>query len=362
MKRAFLLILIFMLFVNFAPQHWITWSYPYAPLAAASILRGQTKAEIFQDIIGFQMMAAGENPYVTLDATISTPTTHPPTSFLLAAPVSFLPLMPAIAVWGWLMVAATGISLRLLGYSWPAAIPITVLSILWMPTAGSWGQLTPVWLLGCALAYHFRNHNAFASGAFIAFASLTKYLPAVLLLPFLLKKKWSALAGFALVWAVSLVILFAIAPDVIRQYIEANLTASPHHIARWDNNALLPFAHQNFGFLGVGLTVGLLVMVLIVWWKEFQQEEISPAAWHVTSFLAVALLPITWFYSIFPLLPTFLWLSSSRKAARIPGLLSILLPPYIPFINLILMGVGLILQARPDEDAIRTAWFKQRPV
>ena len=47
------------------------------------------------------------------------------------------------------------------------------------------GQLTPLWLLGLALAWRLRNRPG-PAGAAIALASLTKLLPALCLLPFLL--------------------------------------------------------------------------------------------------------------------------------------------------------------------------------
>ena len=344
-----ILLPLFLIFLLFAPGHWITWSYPFSPFAAVSILRGEISAEIGQDFVGFQRMVQHKDPYTPIDGSIigsseGLITTHPPTAFLLTAPLAFLPLKVAVSIWAWCMLAATMVSIKLFGHSWSTAVCVTIASILWMPTAGSIGQLTPFWLLGCACAYHYRNRNPFAAGMFIALASLTKYLPAIFMAIFFLRRKWSAFLGFGLVWISTLVAVFLISPNVIQQMIQSNKTSLVENTLRADNSSLLFRAYEIADWFGILFVLTFLALIFLWNKSEYHNElEITPTLWHIITFLSVALLPITWFYSLFPLLPTVLFLMQKKGWTKIVAWLFLLIPPYFPVINLIILGVGLIV-------------------
>ena len=88
-------------------------------------------------------------------------TTHPPSAFLLVAPIAFLPWQVAFGLWGWLMIAAIILSLRAYHFSWQLSIILGLLSMLWPPTITSLGNITIVWILGLALAYRERDRSPF---------------------------------------------------------------------------------------------------------------------------------------------------------------------------------------------------------
>lgn len=269
--------------------------------AIHTLLGMSHQSDIAQDFYGFRALVLRLDPYpplvegfraIGIDWPITHASTHPPTAYLLTAPVAFLPWPVASAVWGWLMVAALAASLRLNGLRWRWVIALTAACLFWPPFAFSLGQLTPLWMLGLALAYRNREKPATA-GAWIAFASLTKFFPALLLVPFLLRRKWSAVAGFAAVWLLALALVFALHPGAIPRYIEVNTGNSPDMIARTDNAAMLPFLLRWFGMPGV--LIGACLLAVVAWRGR---ED-----WHTWEFLAVALLPIAWVYSLLPLLP-----------------------------------------------------------
>jgi hypothetical protein len=166
------------------------------------------------------------------------------------------------------------------------------------------GQLTPIWLLGLALAWRLRNRPA-PAGAAIALASLTKLLPALCLLPFLLMRRWSVVRGFALVWAVALAALLVFEPHVINRYLTILRTASREQAGRGENSAMLWAAAHNYGAAGVVVGAVLVAAVLVQTLRRVQRyDKLERLSWDGVGWAAVALLPIAWIYSLLPLLPT----------------------------------------------------------
>jgi hypothetical protein len=346
---------IFIILLFISPDHTGVWTYPDVVMSVPNVLLGKALVtEIAQDIYGFRALFFDLDPYAILHDAVpligaewqdQSPTTHPPTAFLFVAPVAFLPVKVAFAVWAWLMVAAIIVSLRAYDFSWQASIVLGLLSMLWPPTITSLGNLPCVWMLGLALAYRQRNRNPLIAGVWIGIASFTKLLPVVLLFPFLIKKKWSALIGFLFAWGVALFLLYLISPSVIFQYLKVMKSISPFWITWVGNGSPLIFLFRYFDLpgLGVGLYV-LLLMVTLNWRKWFNQEsDISPEAWHLFSFFSVILLPIAWAYSISPLLPNLLVLARSTGLKRVLGLLALSGPVIAVMVGLPSAGVILML-------------------
>jgi len=315
---------------------------------STSILTLSGKAQysdIAQDFYGSRALILRLDPYPPLNEAFKTlgiiwdvahESTHPPTDYLLTIPVAFLPWPIASALWGWLMVAAIIFSLCLYGFSWRWAIIITIISLIWSPVSFSLGQLTPIWLLGLALANHNRE-NPFMAGIWIAFAALTKFLPAILLIPFLLRRKWSALISFIAIWLIALGLITILHPEAILRYLEINSSNSFDMITRLDNGALLPSLARFTNWPGV--VVGMIFLALVGWYGRDN--------WHTWEFLAVALLPIAWIYSLLPLLPGLIQ-KRKNKFLVLSLILSVITPPfgisfasYMPII-LILYSVSLL--------------------
>src|SRR5205085_8939536 len=214
---------------------------------AAAQLRGDgPPVDLVQDYVGARDVARGREAYPVLTHAYASVglawpaghrSTHPPTAFLLVLPVAWLHWKAAAAVWMALMLAALAGAYWALGAPAGLAVALAPLTLVWPPGGWSMGQLTPLWLLGLALAWRLRDRPA-PAGAAIALASLTKLLPALSLLPFLLLRRWSVLRGFAIVWSVALVVLLALDAGAIGRYLTIARSDSREQAA-WHENAAL---------------------------------------------------------------------------------------------------------------------------
>ena len=338
-------------------------------------------SEFVQDLIGARALWHRTNPYpvlgqgaeqMDLSWPIAHRSTHPPTAFLLALPLVGLPWDTAT---GWWMAAMIGIlALTAVALGWRhAALRVAAVSLLWPPAAWSLFQLTPIWLAGLALAWRLQS-RPWLAGVAIGVASLSKLLPALALGPFLWRRQWGAVVGFASVWLAALGMLVLLgAPDALGRYLALMAEVGREQAARTDNAALLLAAMARWGGLGLILAGAL---VATVGGQAFARLRVGGAL-EFTDFgrwvwLTVALLPLAWDYSLLPLLP---WLVAlvwrGRPLAAILAGVAIALPA-LPWdednsllitLSIITAGLAMAWQAatipvRADESA---ATEVQRP-
>ena len=342
-KIRFLLAIALLAFILTRPQATDYVSYFDVLSHAAMTLKGQAPySDVATDFYGFRALLTNKDPYAPLGPALKTmgiewdlshSSTHPPTSFLIVAPVALLPWPISSMVWAWLMLAFLCLSLRLgLGFSWDVAILITVVSLFWPPIATSLDQVTIVWLSGLAMAYRFRQDRPFQSGLFIGVASFTKLLPAVLVFPFLIRRRWETVAGFMFSWLTALGILVLLAPKSLLRYFVVNRTNTLDVIMRSDNGSFLVFLERRIGTIGLFITLAILGFLLFLALRRYKQEpekEIAKEEWDIYAFLAVLLMPVTWIYSVAPLLPNLLLLMKDRKAIVRILTICALIPPII---------------------------------
>jgi hypothetical protein len=280
--------------------------------AAAQLRGGGPPIDLVQDYVGARDVARGRRAYPVLTRAYASVglewpaphrSTHPPTAFLLVLPVAWLSWKAAAALWMVLMLAALAGAYWALGAPPGPAVALAPLTILWPPGGWSMGQLTPLWLLGLALAWRLRDQPARA-GAAVALASLTKLLPALSLLPFLLLRRWSVLRGFAIVWAVAVFALLLLDAGAIGRYVTIARSDSREQAARHENASLLWAADHNYGAVGVAVAVVLVGAVVVRALRRVRRRgEIDRLSWDGVGWVGVALLPIAWIYSLLPLLP-----------------------------------------------------------
>jgi hypothetical protein len=318
-------LLFFWLLLLPKPSH--AWNYYDTIKYASSTLKGQTPFSDFAAmVVGFRALVNKTDPYPRLgtafkdlgiDWDVHHGSNHPPTSYLLAAPVAFLPWSWASATWAWLMLSLVVLSFRLYGLSWKTSLGLTPLSMLWPPASASLGQVTIVWMFGLALGYRFRRSRLFWSGASVALASLSKYLPVLVMLLYLVKRKWRAVLGFVALWVISLSLVSILNPAAIPRYVEENKTTSFFLMQRTDNSGLLVVGYRYGGVVGVILIALLFAVIIYVNRRFFQDSKDYPStrAWMLASYFAVACLPIFWIYSLMPLLPVLGFLIFQRKIA-----------------------------------------------
>jgi hypothetical protein len=333
-------------------------------------LKGQIQySDLVQDVVGFRNLVNQQNAYplvwqaaadLGLDWEIEHASTHPPTAFLLVAPVALLPWEIASAAWAWLMLILCVITFRCYGASWKMAIGLMPIALLWQPIAMALGQFTIIWLLMLALAYHFRDERQFGSGFAIGIASLSKFFPGLMTISFLLKRQWRALAGFVFVWALAITTLLLLHSNVLLQYLTVNQSTSREMILRPDNASLIVNMFRWSGWIGVFVTMSLFFLIIWVHKDSFRSPALyeSPMHWFLLTYFSVALLPISWIYSLVPLLPIIIMLILRKKLSTMTiGFCCLLIPnvilPYgnstvfpLVFVTL-LLGIGLLVDGLP---------------
>ena len=295
--------------------------------AAAHLQRKGIRADFAQDYVGARALLHHRDPYpvagvafdeIGLDWPLRNRSTHPPTAFLFALPLASLTWPHAAAVWAAAMLAAFALVALAFGAPMGAAIAIAPLALLWPPAAWSLGQLTPIWLLGAALAWRWRD-RPFLAGLAVGAASLTKLLPILMLVAFLLRRRWAALAGCAVVWGSAVLLLLVLNPSSITRFVEVERTEGREQAARADNAGLLELAWHRLGTAGL---VGALALVVAVgaqaWRRTTSEGSLRFEAFSAWVWLSVALLPIVWLYSLLPLAPTLL--GALRTRLLLPGL------------------------------------------
>ena len=280
---------------------------------AAALLRGDgPPVDLVQDYEGARSLVRGGDSYEVLTRAYAQVglrwpaehrSTHPPTAFLLVLPVSWLSWRAASAVWAALMLAAIAASWWALGARWELAAALAPPTLLWPPAAWSLGQLTPLWLLGLALAWRWRGLPARA-GAATALAALTKLLPALALVPFLVLRRLRVVVGFAVVAGGALLVLLALRPGVVSRYVSVVRATGDDQAARGENSSLLWAFDHRFGAAGVAVAVVLVLVVLARSIVRLRGRELLDEwSWWAWGWAGVALLPIAWVYSQLPLLP-----------------------------------------------------------
>ncbi len=309
----------------------------------AMTLKGQAPySDVAQDFYGFNALITNQDPYAILgpalktigvDWKVSFASTHPPTAFLLVAPVALLPWPISSMVWAWLMLICLCLSLKIgCGFTWDMSFLFTVGALFWPPIATSFDQITIMWLFGLTMAYHNRDRHPLLSGVFIGVASFTKLLPGVLLIPFILRRKLEVVKGFFLSWLTASGILFLLSPKTVMRYFKVNRTNAFDIILKPDNGSFLFFLYRKAGMLGLLITAVTLFLLLILAFNKYRQEsdtKISKEEWNIYAFLSVLLLPIAWIFSIAPLLPNlFLLLQDKRLIIRL-ATISAIIPPII---------------------------------
>jgi hypothetical protein len=297
------------------PSDGRSWSIRDGMAQVRAMLAGAgSLGDAAQDVLGFRRLVEGRDPYPVLgpalleigvDWPLARRSTHPPTAFLFFAPIARLPVPGAARWWCLTGFALVLLALRCYGIPWLAAAGLTLMSVLWRPFAASFHNLTFVWLAGVAVAYRFRDGTGLASGIGLGVASLTKILPAGVAVHFVLSGKWRALVGAIAVWAAAGSAILWMYPNAFSAYMSTEMGANTWEtIRRTDNSSLLWQAYRLGGAAGLGALVAC-GLALAVRNREalFRPARYPDYSFFLYSVLAVALLPISWGYSLAPLLP-----------------------------------------------------------
>jgi len=327
---------------------------------SGALLRGElVGGDLYQDIIGLRAIYNNKDPYpilgdayreigVNLDYRHAS--THPPTAFLLLSPISFLSTDIIPIVWSYLMLVLLYCSFIMYGIDWQKSLIITLLSLLWTPITWSCTQITIPIIFGIAAAYNLSKKNEFFCGFFLGLSSLSKIIPGIGVLVYLVNKKWFSVLGFFSLWIISCIPILVFSDNAFKRYLEVNQTNAIDMVLRTDNSSLLIISHRH-GFL---LPIVILFILIIFSNRRILLGDFSNIrVWMIISFFSVALLPISWIYSISPLIMVVMFFFSSRKIFLVLlSMTCIILPnivtgfamqttTYLPIVTF-LCGLGLV--------------------
>jgi hypothetical protein len=281
-------------------------------------IRGEgVRSDFAGDYVGARNLLRHEDAYPVLgpalrtigvDWNVTTPSAHPPSALVYVLPFTLVRWPLAAALWAVAMLAALAAAFWAVGVRGVIACALAPLALLWPPAAWSMFQLTPLWLLGLALAWRFRSRPV-SAGAAIACAALTKFTPAISLVPLVMQRKFRAVAGFAAVWIGVAIVLLVTDVSSVSRYFAVSGDVTRYLAGRPYNGAPMIVAHRGLGILGAMAAIGLVAAVLGLSLAHLRggrdADELSWAAW---AWAGVALLPAVWVYSLLPLLPVLTWL------------------------------------------------------
>ena len=289
----------------------------------ALLLEGK-ETELLQDYAGARALLFGGNAYETnleqfdryaqvgslwLNNVVST---HPPTAFTLVLPLAPLPFAVASAMWAAIMLLGLLLVVRSCGTTWHVAALLAPLLLLAPPVAAGVNQLALAWLVLVFLAFRYRGRPLVA-GLLLGVASLTKFLPALLMMPLIARRQWRGVAAFAGVWIGTLVLVAALNVEVIRTYLAVAGSAAAVWLADPGNGAFLLTAWRS-GPLALTLALVLIGWVLCLEGRAFTAGTVDDRLhWARWNWLAVSLLPIAWVYSVLPLALSLVILFQMRR-------------------------------------------------
>ena len=303
------------------------WDLPHVLAIGPAMLGGNGKllGDVATDVVGFRRLAENRDAYpilrdglaeIGIDWDVPHPSTHPPTGYLLAAPIAWLAPSNGVRVWAVVGYALVLASMLLYGLSFRASLGIALAATAWKPFAASFPQVTLVWLAGVALAWRLRDRRPLWAGAAIGLVALTKLLPVGLLGWFVFQRRWRAVLGAAAVVVAAIVAVQAMNPGAFGRWLEVRETTRAV-LLRADNAS--PLRHALVaGPLGLA-ALGAFVLALVV---RNRRALFSPAtqpehAFFLYGYLAVLLLPIAWGYSFAPLFPVLGWFALRGRAEQV---------------------------------------------
>jgi hypothetical protein len=140
-------------------------------------------------------------------------------------------------------------------------------------------------------------------------------MPALMMVIFLVKRKWEAILGFLSVWILALALVSILNSAAIPRYFEENKTTTFAIMERTDNLSPLLTGYRYGGWLGAASIVLFFSLIVFVNRRYFYEWKTFPSTriWMLLAYLAVACLPIFWIYSLTPLLPVLVFLIFQRK-------------------------------------------------
>ena len=252
---------------------------------------------------------------------------HPPTSVLLALPVTGLDLPDAVLAWNLVTLAALLASLAIVATGLPELkdlfLPVGVLLPFCLPIYGNFqqGQLTFILVLLVTSAWALdRSGRPGAAGLMIGAAASIKLFPAYLVVYFAARGRWRAVFGAAAAFAaLNLAAAAVLGREACADYVRIVLPSMEKFQSYGFNLSFSGFLHKLFdpaserGWIAPlwyspaaarygALLSGLLATALVIWAsRRAGTRDQRDLAFAIAATAMLLVSPITWDYSL-PLL------------------------------------------------------------
>ena len=286
--------------------------------------------DLCRDAVTTHRLLAGQNPYQPITACgVLWHTPHPPAWLLLIAPFMLLPISWGILAWDLVALMALGIAVVIVAselrvrLSLPVAALAFAFITFWPPLLSTLldGQVSPVLLLLCVLAWRWARHGKTAhAGLALGLAAALRLFPALLVVYFALRRDWRAVLAAGAAFALPTLALLPVIG--VSGYVDFLTREAPASTTDWiahpHNTSLSGLAYHVLGSfspldghasqprtLGVVLGVALVGALLVV---SYMRRHLSLPQDEPTwlAYIPVALLvtPLMWsHYYVLLLLP-----------------------------------------------------------
>ncbi len=213
----------------------------------------------FPDFTGYyygaQHILNSQNPYVQ-DVNYFTPQSYPPFTLILFIPFTFLSYETASKLWVLFSILAAIYTIyllsKILNPSFFSTINLFFSSLVFLSfplkfTLGM-GQINILALLLLTFAFYFiRKNKLYYSGFFLALSFFIKFFPILLLVYFIIRKKWKILGAFIItIITITGITTLILPPSTVLYYFQ---TVLPSLLSSWKgdyyNQALTGLLSRN---------------------------------------------------------------------------------------------------------------------
>ena len=239
------------------------------------------------------------------------PYLYPPFLAIILEPLTFLPCAAAGVLWFYFNTAlwalATLILADLLARRWPqrrlelmAIVALTSFCFLNGMYGLSLGQIHLVILLGIVLALWLIDHgHPWLAGGALAVITVIKILPALLIVYYLVRRRWRVVSAAALAGLAMLGLMLAVSGPATLAGGAKTLVALSGSMATVSTNEAL-VAVTPLGGRMIAILVGC-VSISVVWRRA--GDDLLGLGWMLCAMLLLS--PLVWSFYLIWLLPTF---------------------------------------------------------
>jgi hypothetical protein len=291
---------------------------PLVALALRTLLHvySSTLLDFSMYLTATNYFISGHNPYLA-----SAPQVYPPAFLFIMVPFAALPVEIARALWTTLSLVSFFLALHLLlknvSLKTKVFLGLLVLQLFPVKYALAQGQINFFVFLGFVLLYRFFTQKKdFLAGLTLALITIMKLNPVLLVIYFLVLKKFRLVAYFLALFALlNLIVDLPSAHNLTLSFFQGTLFRSTNPPLYYYNQSL-PALLFRLNLSSLSNYVGLLVLFLSTY--SFFKNPSQIKKYFALFILTILLIsPITWQHYLFWSLPAFFYLLQDSQKPRL---------------------------------------------